>query len=230
MLGTLVNVAAIFAGALLGLLFGKGIPERYKQTVMQALALAVMLIGLKTALACDDILIIIGSLVLGTLLGEWLGIEEKLAGLGRMLEKKFAGKGDKGSMAQAFVTSSLIFCVGSMAIVGSLESGLTGNHQTLFAKSALDGVASVIFAASMGAGVLFSAMAVLVYQGSITLAAVAIKPFLVPEVVAQMSGTGGLLILAIGMNLMEITRIRLGNMLPAIFAPVLFYALTLLVG
>ncbi|MCW7753317.1 DUF554 domain-containing protein [Desulfobotulus sp. H1] len=230
MLGTLVNVAAICAGGLLGLLFGKGIAERYKQTVMQALALAVMLIGLKTALACDAILIMIGSLVLGTLAGEWLRIEERLAGLGTMLEKRFAGRGSEGSLAQAFVTTSLIFCVGSMAIVGSLESGLTGNHQTLFAKSALDGVASVIFAASMGAGVLLSALAVLVYQGGITLAAVAIKPLLVPEVIDHMSGTGGLLIFAIGLNLMGITRIRLGNMLPAIFVPILFYALSLLAG
>jgi len=228
MLGTFVNVAAIVGGSLLGLLFGKGIPERYNRTVMQGLALAVMLVGLKGALACDAILIIIGSLVLGTLIGEWVGIEGKLDALGGLLEKRFSRNGGDGRMARAFVTTSLIFCVGSMAIVGALESGLSGNHETLFAKSALDGVAAVIFAASMGAGVLLSAFAVLIYQGGITLLAELVRPFLVPEVITEMSGVGGLLILAIGINLMDIARIRIGNMLPAIFIPLLFYGFRML--
>lgn len=228
MLGTGVNVLAIFAGGLLGLFLGEGVPDRYNRTVMQALSLAVMLIGLKSALACDAILVIIGSLVLGSLAGEWLGIEAGLNRMGGWLEQRFSKGGGDGRVAKGFVTASLIFCVGSMAIVGSLESGLSGNHETLFAKSALDGVAAVIFAASMGVGVLFSALAVLLYQGSITLLAVLIKPFLVPEVIAQMSGTGGLLILAIGVNLMGVAQIRIGNMLPAIFVPLFFYGVRLL--
>lgn len=224
MLGTIVNAGAILAGCLVGLLFGKGIPDRYNRTVMQGVALAVMLIGLKGAFSCDDILIVIASLVSGTLIGEFLQIEAQLERFGAWIEARFSGGDGDGRVAKAFVTASLIFCVGSMAIVGSLESGLSGNHETLFAKSALDGVSSVIFSATMGVGVMFSAVAVFCYQGLITLAAGMMKPFLIPSVVTQMSGVGGLLILAIGMNLLDIVRIRIGNMLPAIFVPLVIFA------
>jgi uncharacterized membrane protein YqgA involved in biofilm formation len=228
MLGTIVNCLAIVAGSLVGLLFKNGIPDRYNQTVMQAVGLAVLLVGLKTAIVSDDLLVIIISLALGALSGEWVGIEDRLNRLGKFLESRFS-KGS-GGFAQGFVTASLIYCVGSMAIVGSLESGLSGNHATLFAKSCLDGIVSIILSSSLGLGVLFSAVPVLLYQGAITLMASVLKPLLVPAVIAQMSGVGGLLILGIGMNMLREKKIRVGNMLPAIFIPLVWYVVQKLVG
>lgn len=223
MFGTLVNILAITAGSLFGLAFRGGIPLHYQQTVMQAIGLAVILIGMTGALKTPDILVIIFSLAIGGLAGEWLQIEARLAKLGNWLENKCAQS--EGSIAKGFVTASLIYCVGSMAIVGSLESGLTGNHQTLYAKSVLDGISAIIFASTLGAGVSFSAISVGAYQGVLTLSAVLIKPYLIPQVVDQMSSVGGILIMGIGLNLLEIKNIHVGNMLPAIFMPLLYYVI-----
>ncbi|RPJ72924.1 MAG: DUF554 domain-containing protein [Desulfobacteraceae bacterium] len=221
MLGTIVNTVSIIAGSLIGLLFRGGIPETTVKTIMHAIGLAVALIGLSTALKTDAILMVIVSLAAGSLLGELLRIEERLDQLGRWLGRRLSKDGE--AVSKGFVTASLIYCVGAMAIVGSLESGLSGNHQTLYAKSILDGIGSVIFASTLGVGVLFSAASVFIYQGLITVSASAIKEFLVPEVVSQMSAVGGLLILAIGLGLLEITKIKIGNMLPAIFIPLVIY-------
>ncbi|MEZ4527307.1 MAG: DUF554 domain-containing protein [Desulfobacterales bacterium] len=223
MFGTFVNTLAIIAGSLVGLILKGGIPQRYMETVMQSIGLAVMLIGLKGALNCNDLLLVIFSLAIGSVIGEMIDIEAWLERLGQWLENRFSRTGS--GIAKGFVAASLLFCVGSMAIVGSMESGLTGNHQTLFAKSVLDGVSSVIFASSLGLGVMFSAASVFLYQGFITLAASVIKPFLIPEVIAQMSAVGGLLIMAIGINILEIRKIKVGNMLPAIFVPLAYYML-----
>jgi uncharacterized membrane protein YqgA involved in biofilm formation len=168
--------------------------------------------------------LVIFSLVIGSIFGEFLKIEDRLESLGKQLENRFSKAGN-GGIAKGFVVASLVYCVGSMAIVGSMESGLTGNHQTLFAKSALDGLSSIIFASIFGIGVLFSSISVFVYQGFITLTASLMKPFLVPPVINQMSGVGGLLIMAIGFNLLEIQKIKVGNMLPAIFMPLIYYML-----
>ncbi len=223
MLGTIVNALAIIAGSLLGLLLNRGIPANYRNGVMSGVGLAVILIGLKGALSSESLMIVIFSVIIGAVIGEFLGIEEKLEGLGKYLERKVAAKSsEQSSFARGFVTASLVFCVGSMAIVGSLESGLTGNHQTLFAKSVLDGVTSIIFASTLGLGVLFSSLAVFFYQGLITVMAVILKSYLVPETIDQMSSVGGLLILAIGFNLLKITTIRVGNLLPGIFLPLLY--------
>lgn len=223
MLGTLVNCLAIIAGSLLGLCFKNGIPEKYNQTVMHAIALSVVLIGIRMALGCDQILMIIISLVTGSLIGEWMGIETWLERFARFLEARFSK--NTGTFSTGFVTASLLFCVGSMAVVGSLESGFSGNHTTLFAKSALDGVASIILSSTFGIGVLFAALPVLVYQGIITLLASGLKPFLIPAVVSQMSASGGLLIVAIGLNMLRDKKIKVGNMLPAIFIPLIYYFL-----
>ncbi len=226
MLGTIVNAVAIIAGSLLGLLFSKGIPENYKEIILSGVGLSVVLIGIRSALVSDNLMIIIFSVILGALLGEWMKIEKKLESLGAFLESKVAAKSDDSkSFARGFVTASLVFCVGSMAIVGSLESGLTGNHQTLFAKSVLDGVTSIIFASAMGLGVMFSSLAVLVYQGIITITAVFMKSFLVPATIEQMTSVGGLLIMAIGLNMLKVTAIRVGNLIPAIFLPLVYFAL-----
>ncbi len=228
MLGTIVNTLAIIAGSLLGLLFRGGIPEKYSRTVMHGIGLAVMLIGFKTAMRTDAILTVIVSLAVGSVLGELLRIEDRLGQVGEWLGRRLAGDG-KG-ISEGFVSASLLYCVGAMAIVGSMESGLSGNHQTLYAKSILDGIGSVVFASTLGVGVLFSAVSVFVYQGAITLGASALGKFLVPEIVAEMSAVGGLLILAIGIGLLEIKKIRVGNMLPAIFVPLAWQALKQIFG
>jgi len=219
--GTIVNTLAIIAGSLIGVVLKGGIPKKYNITVMQAVSLAVILIGLKAALKTDELLLVIFSLAIGSVAGEFLGIEARLEQLGQWFQDRFSKGGN--SISKGFVTASLIYCVGSMAIVGSLESGLTGNHQTLFAKSVLDGIASIILASTLGIGVAFSAVSVLVYQGVITVTATFMKAVLVPPVINQMSAVGGLLIMAIGFNLMEIKKIKVGNMLPAIALPLVYY-------
>lgn len=222
MTGTLVNAAAITAGGLIGLCLQKGIQERYKTTIMQAISLSVILIGIRSALGASDLLGVIICMAVGSLAGEALGIEDRIEALGKYAEKRFSRSAD-GSFAKGLITASLVFCVGSMAIVGSLESGLTGSHDTLFAKSLLDGITSVVFASTFGGGVIFSAVPVLIYQGAITLGASMLKPFLTSDVIAQMSGVGGLLIAAIGINMLQLARIRIGNMLPAIFLPLIYF-------
>jgi uncharacterized membrane protein YqgA involved in biofilm formation len=214
---------SIIIGSLIGLLFKGKIPEKYNQTIMHAIGLAVILIGLKTALKTDAILVVIVSLAIGSFFGELLRIEDKLDQFGNWIGSRLSN--DSAKISKGFVSTSLLYCVGAMAIIGSMESGLTGNHQTLFAKSILDGIGSVLFAATLGIGVLFSAATVFIYQGFLTLTASSIKPFLLPEVVSQMSAVGGLLILAIGIGLLEIRKIKIGNMLPAIFIPLVYQVL-----
>ena len=216
MLGTVVNALAIVAGGLVGLCCTRGVGDRYRQTVLQGLALCVLLIGGKSALTSDNLPVVILSLVVG----EGLAIEARLEALGRRIEARFAdGSAGGGDFARGFVSASLVFCVGSMAVVGSLESGLAGNHRTLFAKAVIDGVAALIFASTLGRGVLFSSVPVFLYQGAITLAAGLLRPLLTAAAVAEMSAVGGLLIVAIGANLLGIARIRVGNLLPAVFLP-----------
>lgn len=216
MTGTLVNAGAIAAAGLLGTALRRGIPERVGDTVMQGIGLAVILIGLQMALKTQNPLVVIGSIVVGAIIGETIRIEHWLNRLGQRLEERFKG-GAGGNLARAFVTASLLYCVGAMAIVGAIEDGLTGQPGTLFAKSVLDGVTAVILSATMGVGVVFSALPVLVYQGSITLGAAWVAPVLSEWVIAELTATGGLLILAIALNILGLTRIRVGNLLPAIF-------------
>ncbi len=220
MQGTLINTMAIIMGSLVGVGLKGGIPDQYKETVIGAIGLSVLLIGAKSALQTDALLLVIVSLALGSLAGEMLRIENRLERLGRLIGRRLAGSEE--GVANAFVTASLVFCVGAMAVVGSLESGLTGNHQTLYAKSLLDGVTSIVFASTLGIGVVFSALAVLIYQGGITLSAAYLKPFLTPTVIEQMTAVGGLLILAIGFNILGFKRLRIGNMLPAIAIPLIY--------
>ncbi len=239
-LGTLVNTAAVVVGGIAGTLLKSGIPDKYKKTVMQGIGLSVLFIGvsgtIKEMLVILDgnkldrqfIMLMIFSLVIGGLLGEAIKIETRLENLGNWFQRKIPTKG--GSFSNGFVTASLVYCVGAMAIVGSLEDGLSGNPSTLFAKSILDGVSAVIFAATMGIGVAFSAIPVLVYQGAITLASGFLKPWLNETVISQMSLVGGILIFAIGINLLEIKKINVGNLLPAIFIPVIYYVIRSLLG
>ena len=227
-LGTIVNVIAIVVGSLLGLLLKNGIPERYKTTIMQALGLAVMVIGLSGALqgmyvitSSDNldrqyIMTMILSLVIGALVGEFLQIEDKLEAFGLFMEKKFA---KKGNFAEGFVMASLLYCVGSMAILGSLEDGLLHKPDTLYVKSMLDGIGSIVFSSSLGIGVMFSSISVAIYQGSITLLAGFLKPIMTDLMITQISLVGNVLIFAIGINLLDIKKIKVGNLLPAVFIP-----------
>ena len=221
MLGTVVNAIAIIVGSLIGLVFRGGIPAKYSETVMHSISLAVILIGVMAALQTNDLLLVIISLAIGSVIGEFAAIEDRLQTMGRWFETKLSKSGS--DISRGFVTATLVFCIGSMAVIGSMESGLTGNHQTLFAKALLDGISSIIFSASLGIGVMFSALSVFIYQGTLTLSASFMKQLLIPEVVVQMSSVGGLLIMAIGFNLLEIKKIKVGNMLPAIFVPLLYY-------
>lgn len=225
MTGTLVNVAAICAGSLVGTLLTKGIPENIKRTLTQGLGLAVILLGLQMAFKTENVLIVISSLAVGGIIGELARIEERLDNLGLWIEEKTT-KGARGSgeqnVARAFVMASIVFCVGAMAVMGSIEDGLTGQPKILFAKSMLDGIASVIFASTMGIGVIFSSIPVLIYQGGITVAASAASTYLSDRVIAELTATGGLLILGIGLNILELAKIRVGNLLPAIFFAAVF--------
>jgi len=226
--GTIVNALAIIVGSLIGLSFKGGIGEKYSRTMLQAMGLMVIIIGIRAALKTDAILVIVISLAVGSMLGEWLGIEKRLDKFGLWLERRFSKSG--GGISKGFVTASLLFCVGAMAIVGALESGLAGNHQTLFAKSIIDGISSIVFASTLGLGVLLSAVSVFVYQGFIVLSASYVQPFLLPEVVDQMSAVGGLLIMGIGIGLLEIKKIHIGNMLPAIFMPLVYMVIKQIVA
>ncbi|MCR4440583.1 MAG: DUF554 domain-containing protein [Peptococcaceae bacterium] len=225
MLGTVVNAGAIAFGALVGIILRTGIPQKYKDTVMQALGIAVALIGIKMALQTRNELIVIISLAAGAVVGEALGIERALEKLGERLQKTL--NSSDGDFVKGFVTCSLVYCVGAMSIMGALESGLTGQHKILFAKSLLDGISSIIFASTMGVGVIFSGLSVLFYQGGLTLLAGSVKVFMTEAVIAEMTSTGGLLILAISANILGLTKFKTANLLPAILVAAV---LTLLVG
>jgi len=228
MLGTIVNSISIIIGSLIGLFFHKSIKSNYSDIMLKAVSLSVILIGMSNALKTENLMIVIFSMVIGSVMGEFLKIEGNLNKLGEFLESKFASSGS--NISKGFVTSSLVYCVGSMAIIGALESGLSGNHQTLFAKSTLDGISAIVFSSSMGIGVMLSSVSVFLYQGAITLLSSLLKDVLITSVVTEMSATGGLLILALGFNMLEFKNIKVGNMLPAIFMPLIFYMVQLLSG
>ncbi len=218
MLGTLVNAGAIVLGSFLGLLLKKGLPEKITDAIMKGVALCVLYIGLDGCLEGDNALIAILSIVLGALVGTALDLDGRLSALGDYMERKLQAGG--GSFSTAFVTASLLFCVGAMAVVGSLQSGLTGNHTMLYTKSMLDGISSVVFAATLGPGVLMAGVAVLLYQGAITLLAQALAPVLNDAVVAEMTCVGSLLIIGLGLNMLGVTKLKVMNYVPAVFVAI----------
>lgn len=230
MVGVIINVAAVLAGGTLGLLLGRRVPQRLRETIMQGLALCILLIGAQGALETANVLAVIVCMVAGGLLGETLDIEKRLESLGALAERKFAHGGQNGRFAQGFITASLLFCVGAMAVVGSLNAGLTGDNSTLIAKAALDLVTAVFFAAALGPGVLLAAAAVLVYQGAIALMAGWLAPVLTDAIVTEMSAVGGLLIMGLSFNMLGMAKIRVGNLLPAIFLPILYFPIANWIG
>jgi uncharacterized membrane protein YqgA involved in biofilm formation len=217
--GTIVNTGAILAGSLIGLAAGRRIPERIKTILMQTLGLSTLLIGLQMALSTREVIPIVGSLLLGALTGEVLRIEDYLEKIGHWLKKR-AGS-DSSTFVEGFVTASLLYCTGAMVIVGAIQDGTTGNATTLYIKSMLDGVASIAFASTLGIGVIFSAISVFLVQGWITLLASKLAFLQEPAVLGAITSTGGLLIVAIAINLLNMAKIRIGNLLPALFYAVL---------
>ncbi|MBQ8150429.1 MAG: DUF554 domain-containing protein [Clostridia bacterium] len=231
MIGTLINCAAIILGSAVGLLFRKGMSKKISNTVMQGVGLCVILIGLSGALETQNTLLVIISMVLGGIVGSWIDIDDKMNRLGAFAQRKLTrGDDENNTFAKGFVTASLIFCVGAMAVVGSLESGIQGDHSTLIAKSMLDGITSMILASTLGIGVMLSAVPILLYQGSIALLGTVIAPFLSTEVITEMSAVGGLLITGIGVNMLLEKDIKVANMLPAILIPFLYYPIYHLFG
>lgn len=228
MIATIVNCLAIIAGCLVGLIIKGGIPEKLSTNIMNGIALCVLYIGISGSLGGENTLITIISMALGALIGELIDIDKSLNKLGSFIQSKFSTKDEEDSIAKAFVYSSLLFCVGAMAVVGSLESGLTGNYETLFAKSVLDGISSVIFTASLGIGVIFSAVSVFLYQGIITLGASLLSGVLSESVVGSMTAIGSLLIIGLGLNMLKATNIKVANLLPAMFMPIIFGILGIL--
>jgi uncharacterized membrane protein YqgA involved in biofilm formation len=227
MLGTIVNSLAIIGGCLVGLIVKGKLTQKISTTIMNGLALCVLYIGISGALKGQDTLQIIICIAIGALIGEIIDIDKKLSDLGDMIEKKINSRrknisSEKISISEGFVTSSLLFCVGAMAVVGSLQSGLQGNNSTLFAKSILDGVSSVVFASSLGVGVMLSSIAIFIYQGSITLLAGGLSTILTDNVISNMSAVGSLLIVGLGFNMLGVTKIKVANLLPAIFIPIIF--------
>lgn len=224
MIATVVNALVIVIGSLIGTFFRSRLSQKFNDCITMGLGLCVIIIGISTALETQNMIIVIASVALGGLLGTWIDIEKRLNHLGTLLEKRFASAEDTGSFARGFVSASLLFCVGAMAIVGSLDAGLRGDYNTLYAKSVLDFISSIFIAGTYGIGAMLSAVTVLVYQGAITLLAGVVEPILSDVVVAEMSAVGGVLILGIGLNMIRKEHIPVGNLLPGIVLPILILA------
>ncbi len=229
-LGTLVNSAAIVVGAVAGTLLRRGIPAAWKETILAAMGLCVTVIGMKMAQGSAHLVLVVVSLALGALVGEALDLDGRLTRFGQWLQRRLLGNRSAAtgsSLGEAFVSASLLFCIGAMAIVGAIEDGLAGNHEILFAKASLDGVISVVLASTLGIGVALSAVSVLVYQGAITLLSFWMQQFLTEAVIGEISATGGVMILAIGLNLLGVTKIRLTNLIPGLAVLVLLAEIVL---
>lgn len=224
LLGPIVNGITIIVCALLGRFVLKGLPKRFEDITNKALGLSVLYIGISGSLQNERVMLLILSLVIGSALGELLNIEKQMNYLGKWAEVKL-GFGE-GNFSKGFVTASVIFCTGSMAVIGGMNSGLQGNHEMLFAKSILDGVISIVLASSLGIGVAFSSIPVFLYEGAIALSAGMVKDLMTPEIITEMSAVGSLIIAAIGLNfILDKQQIKVANMIPAIFLPWLFIAI-----
>jgi uncharacterized membrane protein YqgA involved in biofilm formation len=221
--GVLVNAVAIVFGCALGLLLGKAIPEKVTQTVMSGLALCVLYVGISGSLNGENAVIIILSIVIGAAVGELLDFHAMLQNLGDYVHSKIAVGHSNHSFTEGFVTCTLMFCVGAMAIVGSLQSGLTGSNETLFAKSVIDGVFALIMATTLGIGVGFAAVSILLYEGVLTLSAHAISGYLTTSVINEITCVGSLLIIGIALNMLGLTKLKIANFILAPFLPILFY-------
>ena len=222
MIGTWVNFFAIIAGSIVGLIMHRGISEKIAATLMKGLGLCIVLLGINGSMNVKDPLILIVSMAIGAIIGEWIDIEARLESFGLWIESKFI-KNSKGTFAQGFVMASLMFGVGAMAIVGALKNGLYNDPSILYTKSLLDFISSIIFASTMGIGVLFSAFVILLYQGGITLLSVFVQPWLSAVMIADMGIVGSVVIIGLGLRMLKISNIKVANLIPAIFMPILIH-------
>ena len=230
MTGTFINMSAIAAGSMVGVFIGSKLPESIRETVLQGLGLVTCLIGLQMALQTKNVLVLLGALLIGGLIGELLKIEAGLDRLGEYLQSLLA-RGRQKQFGEGFITASLVFCIGPLAILGSIQDGLSGNYSLLTVKSMLDGFASIAFSASLGWGVSLSALSVLLYQGSITLFAGMFDKVLTQPMIVEMSATGGLIIAGIGLKLLKLKDMRLANFLPALaIAPLIMVLIPIVRG
>ena len=231
MTGTLLNIITVLIGGTLGMLFGTRLPERLKHTVISGLGLFTAAIGIQMFLKTENPLIVLGALLIGALLGEWWKIEDGLERLGGWLESRFMrGGNDSNRFIRGFMTASLLFCVGPMTILGSIQDGLTGDYNLLAVKSVLDGFASLAFASTLGVGVLFSTLVILIYQGGISLLAAQLNAIVTPSMMNEMTAVGGVILIGLSISsLLEIRKIRTGTFLPALaFAPLIVWMLSLM--
>ena len=222
-MGTIVNVIAVLAGGAVGLVFRQRFPERIARTAMQVMGLFTLLVGIRMSLPSRELIWVLVSLALGAMVGEWIDIEGNLEKSGLWLERRL--KVSEDSPAKGFIYASLVYCVGSMAIVGSIADGVKGDHSILYTKSMMDGIISIPFAASMGAGVLGSALPVLLYQGTLTLLAGQLEPVFTQSIIREMTAVGGVIVMGIGINIMGIAKIKVGNFLPSLLLIIMIMAL-----
>jgi uncharacterized membrane protein YqgA involved in biofilm formation len=229
MTGTFLNVLTVLVGGTLGLFLSGRLPERIKSTVIAGLGTFTISLGLQMFLKSENALIVLGGLLLGSLLGEWWHVEEGLRNFGAFLETRFA-RGDSSQFIRGFLTTSLLFCIGPMTILGAIQDGLSGDYRLLAVKAVMDGFAALAFASSLGIGVLFSAVTVLIYQGSISLLASQLNALLTSAMINEMTATGGVILIGLALStLLEIKPIRTGNFLPALLiSPLIVWILGLL--
>ncbi len=222
LLGSIVNGTAIILGALLGCLLKKGLPERISSGIMQGMALCVLAIGIKGIFDGDNLLITILSVAIGGALGFLLRLDEHLDRFGNFLQRKLGGKNQGSTFGEGFVTATLLVCVGAMAITGSLDGGIRGDHSTIYAKSLIDFISCCIMASTLGVGVALAGVACFLYQGVIALAGSFVAPYLTDAVIGEMTCVGSLLIMSLGLNMLGLTKIKVINYIPACFLPILF--------
>ena len=228
MTGTIINVVTIVIGSLLGVFFGTKLPDRLRQTVVSGLGLFVLAYGVATFLESNNEIMVLGGILIGVLLGEWWKIEDGLQHVGGLLERLVTKtpSGSESKFVRGFFSASLLFCIGPIAILGSLQDGLSGDYKLLAIKAIMDGFASLAFASTLGIGVLFSSLSILVYQGAISLLAHQLQPLITPEMMTEMTATGGVLLVGIAVSsLLELKKIRLGSFLPALVITPLIVAL-----
>lgn len=219
MLGVIVNVGTVLLGSLVGLFLKRGIPEKVTEALMIGIGLCTVLIGISGALQGENTLVLILSMAIGTVIGTLLDIDRQLNRLAAYVETRFKQKDGQVTVAEGFVTASLLFCVGAMTIVGSLQAGLTGDCEMLYTKATLDLISSCVLSASLGIGVLLADAFVLVFQGGLVLLAGFIAPFLTDYAIGEMTCAGSVLIIALGLNLIGVTKIKVANYLPVILIP-----------
>lgn len=218
--GTVFNSITVLIGSTAGLFIGRFIPERLNTTIFNCLGLFTMYVGINMTLSTKNSIAVLLSLVAGTITGDLLGLETKLNNMGDTIKSKL-NAADTG-FTQGFVSATLLFCVGSMAIIGAFNDGIRNDPELLITKGIMDGIASTLFAGSLGLGVIFSVIPMFIYQAGLTLIASWIEPFITPEIYANISGVGGLMIMGIGLNLLKVTQLKLGDMLPALIYAVFF--------